>query len=51
MGRGVDIAMQRDRGHLGLQVRGEVRVHGAMVVGMMNCGQINRLHGEDKVVS
>ena len=30
-----------------------VKVHGAMVVvvGMMNSGQINNLHGEDKVVS
>ena len=30
-----------------------VKVHGAMVVvvGMMNSGRINSLHGEDKVVS
>ena len=30
-----------------------VKVHGAIVVvvGMMNSGQINSLHGEDKVVS
>ena len=30
-----------------------IKVHGAMVVvvGMMNSGRINSLHGEDKVVS
>ena len=36
---------------LGLQVLVEVKVHGAMVVGMMNSGLISSLHGEDKVVS
>ena len=36
---------------LGLQVQG-VKVHGAMVVvGMMNSGLVNSLHGGDKVVS
>ncbi len=46
--------MQRDRGHLvgmGLQVQVEVRVHGDIVVDMMNSCRINRTHGEDKVVS
>ncbi len=41
MSRGEDIAMQRDRGHLvgmRLQVQVEIRVHGAIVVGMMNSG-------------
>ncbi len=55
MRRGVDIALQRDRGHLvgmGLQVQVEVRVHGDnIVVEMMNSRRINRPHGEDKVVS
>ncbi len=36
---------------IGLHVQVEVRVHGAMVAGMMNSGRINRLHGEDKVVN
>ncbi len=50
----MDIAIQRDGGHLvgmGLQVQVEVRVHGDIMVDMMNSRRINRPHGEDKVVS
>ena len=34
-----------------LQVREEVKVHGATVVGMMSSGLVSSLHGEDRVVS
>ena len=52
------VLMSRGRGHgrrvvpVGmLQVREEVKVHGATVVGMMSCGLVSSLHGEDRVVS